>query len=800
MTHLVIVAHEAVGTSMTGPSIRNFELAKTLAADFQVTLAVPRASDLCTPGFQTVTYSRDNPESLESLTNADALLVSGFLLHDFPQLGRSGCPLIVDLYDPFPIENLQLRGAWSRSEQVSASAADFATVNNLLRAGDFFICGSERQRAFWLGMLASCGRVNPRTHAADPTLRNLIEVVPMGISDTPPSAGVGFLKGRLPGLASDDFLVVWPGGVWDWLDPLTAVDAVARIVSEAPDVKLYFPGLSHPHPERIGAMATPARVLERSQELGLLGRNVFYAHWTPYAQRGQYLHDADLALSLHHDTLEAHLAIRARLLDCIWACTPVVSTKGDVVAEMMAERGLATLIEPNQPDALAAAILDWRTTRPSRACSSKEKFQDLADRFRWSHVCEPLRTYLRRPIRAADHGDTPPRDESDPTARTTSMATPAARWDSDDVLNLPFDQYQRHRQAAQIIEALRESPDHSFHVLDVGGGPSVTRLFLRPTDWIVSLDLRPQAGPLTVVGDATCLPFGDRTFDVVVTLDTLEHLPVTHRSRMIDEIVRVARRGTVLIAPTASPEADTAEHILFEFIRVVLNVEHEQLREHLDNGLPELGTLEAYLHEIGYPYLVRPSGYIHRWLAMMLVKHHLMSLPSSETVHRQLDNYYNRHYFTADQRAPSYRSLIFIAKEGGLGAVRHVGNTLSVPDVVPESDAAIARDLGQLGLMLQLLMIKAVGIDPPSPYSARTSDHLHWLQDKLVSTEQRLAEAERLAKAREGDQHLQQRVIQLQQALEARDHELAAARVLLERIARGKVMRLMNALHNITGR
>ncbi|HEY2513896.1 MAG TPA: class I SAM-dependent methyltransferase [Polyangiaceae bacterium] len=57
--------------------------------------------------------------------------------------------------------------------------------------------------------------------------------------------------------------------------------------------------------------------------------------------------------------------------------------------------------------------------------------------------------------------------------------------------------------------------------------------------------------------DATSLPFGDRTFDVVTLLEVLEHIP--DPARALSEAVRVAGRFVVLTVP--SKEDDNPEHI-----------------------------------------------------------------------------------------------------------------------------------------------------------------------------------------------------------------------------------------------
>jgi len=52
-------------------------------------------------------------------------------------------------------------------------------------------------------------------------LEKLLTVVPFGVSDDPPRRTRTALKGVVPGIGADDHVILWGGGVYNWLDPLT---------------------------------------------------------------------------------------------------------------------------------------------------------------------------------------------------------------------------------------------------------------------------------------------------------------------------------------------------------------------------------------------------------------------------------------------------------------------------------------------------------------------------------------------------------------------------------------------------
>ena len=89
-----------------------------------------------------------------------------------------------------------------------------------------------------------------------------------------------------------------------------------------------------------------------------------------------------------------------------------------------------------------------------------------------------------------------------------------------------------------------------------------------------------------VVGDVRALPFGDRSFDVVVALDVLEHVVAGDRPVALAELARVARRRVVVAAPAGAP-ALAADRGL----AASLSAPPPWLDEHLANGLPEPADL-----------------------------------------------------------------------------------------------------------------------------------------------------------------------------------------------------------------
>ena len=395
---LLIITHETIGPRMAGPGIRAWEIGCALSGQCEVVLAAPGEPARSHPGLRVVGYRTDDPyyPSLSPhINSADVVLAMGALFAQMPQLRDLNKPAIVDLYDPFELEKLAQSPV---VEQEFHTRIDVETVAHLRlegAIGDFFICASERQRDFWLGMLLAAGRINSVTHTQDPTLRSLIDVVPFGVPPDPPGKGRDVLKGVVPGIGSDDKVLLWNGGLWQWLDPLTLVAALGEVLNVRDDVKLFFFAGRHFDVDTVPEMPIHAQTVERCRELNLLDRHVFFGDWIPYDERGAFLAEADLGVSLHRPGLESRFASRTRLLDCIWAGLPSVSTAGDPLSEMIAERGLGRVVPPGRPDVLAKVILEMLADDSLRDRVA-ERAQTVRGELAWGRAVEPISAFLDR--------------------------------------------------------------------------------------------------------------------------------------------------------------------------------------------------------------------------------------------------------------------------------------------------------------------------------------------------------------------------------------------------------------------
>lgn len=403
-TRVLVISSDPLSDTLAGPGIRAMEIARYLAHSCHVTLAAPDKAEVSVPNVACVAFQRYDQETVAHIASqAEVIIAQGFTFHHYPIIKQLHKILVVDLYDPFYLENLEIHTSQAPAEHIhQRTSGDLGVLNDQLRVGDFFICASERQRDFWLGNLVSQGRVSPEGYMQDSTFRSLIDVVPFGLNPEPPMHQKQVLKGIIPGIAEDDKVVLWGGGIWEWFDPLVVIRAMQMVRTERPNLKLFFLGAQHPNTVDVPRMYMYDRAVALAKELDVYNQTVFFnEHWVAYSTRANYLLEADIGVSAHLEHIETRFAFRTRILDYIWAGLPMVVTTGDALADMVVERGLGYAVDIGDVEGFAGALLTLSGDTHSRSIFA-EAFAKAQHDFAWPNVLKPLIAFCQNPRYAPD--------------------------------------------------------------------------------------------------------------------------------------------------------------------------------------------------------------------------------------------------------------------------------------------------------------------------------------------------------------------------------------------------------------
>jgi SAM-dependent methyltransferase len=158
----------------------------------------------------------------------------------------------------------------------------------------------------------------------------------------------------------------------------------------------------------------------------------------------------------------------------------------------------------------------------------------------------------------------------------------------------------------------------SLSILDVGCGPvglSCALPDVRFAGCDVAFWSAPPSTMVAVQATPGSLPFLDRSFDVVVCLDVLEHVPPDARRAFVGELTRVAA-GRVLLAVPTSEATWLDEHLRSEY-ELHGYVTPDWLDEHTEFGLPSPAEIDGWVQGLA-GFTVRPWTMVNGWLAALI--------------------------------------------------------------------------------------------------------------------------------------------------------------------------------------
>jgi glycosyltransferase involved in cell wall biosynthesis len=342
---------------MSSPGIRATAMAEVLARHVPgatVTLAGPNA-DVVLPAGAPYTYVRWHIRNVLPLVRRHDIIISSGL----PPHVAAFFPakkFVVDLFTQYAMEWMEVgRQQFSGYKQHAWVQRTRTILAMQLTMADYVLCCNDRQRDSYIGMMISLGLITPRVYDEDPTLRRYIDVAAHGIRPELPEAGRRVLRGVRPGFAENDRIIVWNGGIIQWYDPATLLEAMKRL--DRPDVKLLFLGAAYPGIRDLGMGVRFQDAKAIAQENGQLGRTVFFEEgWVSHETAKKYVLEADISVCSYFDNLETRYSHRTRFVDLIWAELPFICTHGDVLAEEVARKGWGIVVPEEDPQALAAAI------------------------------------------------------------------------------------------------------------------------------------------------------------------------------------------------------------------------------------------------------------------------------------------------------------------------------------------------------------------------------------------------------------------------------------------------------------
>jgi glycosyltransferase involved in cell wall biosynthesis len=365
--------------AVEGGGLRCWNLAKGMQEarpNFSVTLMYPSWYDT---DEQPVEYEgvklarwKDRDDLLNKSSHHEVIVVS-FCYGDYSlDIANSLSPsqvLVLDCYVPIHVEMCARRSP-DRLEEATAYELERERWDAVLCKGSFFLCANSNQIHYYRGILHQIGRLNPVNYEDDPLI-----LAPFGISrDLPvPTAKPIEALGIKPGIKK----LLWFGGVYPWFNIKVLFDAVASLNQLTPCV-LIVVGVRNPfnsHPLFVGLAAEIEAMAQSDAYAGL----IHLVDWVQYKDRANWYLDSDLTVMISQDGVENNYAWRTRLVDYIWADSPVATSGQDLLSQKMIELGIAAKLDMGSSEEMALSLANALGALPAMHEKAKGKGQILKE-------------------------------------------------------------------------------------------------------------------------------------------------------------------------------------------------------------------------------------------------------------------------------------------------------------------------------------------------------------------------------------------------------------------------------------
>ena len=399
---VVITSPDITDAGYSGMGLRTLGIGSALAARHEVILLTAgRPQHLPTDAQVAV-----GPQARgEALAQADVVITSNGL--QLRELATLRAAVVSDLYDPSFFEWLVLDDS-ERHERIPWMERQLEALQRAARVSSVLLCANHRQRDLLLGaLLPTFGRTSLASLDVR-TIEDRVLVVPNAVSQHETLPDRAAARQRL-GFAENDIVLLWGGGVWNWMDAETVLRAAEQASADNPRIRLVFLGLKRsgvldPHASNAEPLLRPYVNADPVTSRILVNEN-----WVAPDQRLDYLAAADAGVLGQFDNLETHFSFRTRLIDCLQAGLPVITMSGDELSDRAGREGWG-LVSPIG-DVTAMRDLMTRFAGDSDLRSALARATVHAARtMTWSSSCGRL-------VEALDRLDPPTRREVADRAR-----------------------------------------------------------------------------------------------------------------------------------------------------------------------------------------------------------------------------------------------------------------------------------------------------------------------------------------------------------------------------------------------
>ena len=307
-------------------------------------------------------FSRHKLNAFVRNKNPDILIIQHWGL--LKELDYPECPLVIDLAGPHLLE----RYYWGEKNLIETTEEKLSA----LRKADFVICGSCRQRYYFLPFLIKAG--------FEPTA-DVLPVLPFSVSPDIPE----------PTFERKLDAFIYGGMLLPWQDPAKPLLWLLDVLDEKNRGELHFYGGPHPLGDVSGG-----KFLALLDLLENHPRVTTYS-LLPFDELKNVFSKFGIAVDVMARNLERELASTTRTIVYLWCGLPVIHHNYTELAEFIDYYQAGWVVDPNSEKEMKDCItyiLDHPEEVRQRGRNAR---QLVRDHFTWDKTIEPLAKFCRQP-------------------------------------------------------------------------------------------------------------------------------------------------------------------------------------------------------------------------------------------------------------------------------------------------------------------------------------------------------------------------------------------------------------------
>lgn len=303
--------------------------------------------------------------------------------------------LILDVYVPIYVE-VSARDSENIDSEYAGYMQEIQRYNRVLKRGDFFLCANEVQKIFYTGVLSSLGIINPSSYREQQIL-----IVPFGIGDEAQKSVSNPYK-KL-GIPSDDFVVLWFGGLYPWFRIEEYLGAIKQLKSDK-KIKFVIVGSKNPFNTNEDFIRQHTKAYKFAEDNNLLNQNMFFVDWVDFNDRINWYKHADVVISLNQPGEENGFSWRTRVMDYVWGEMAIITNGGDPLSNELIEEDSAIRLNELSSKEIAKIITNYHN-KPDALNGIQKNIKNLKKKYYWSTVTRPVAEVIENASKLKRYGE-----------------------------------------------------------------------------------------------------------------------------------------------------------------------------------------------------------------------------------------------------------------------------------------------------------------------------------------------------------------------------------------------------------